>query len=317
MVTTPPDRMPGTVVLFGASGFVGRNLMRALKPHVGRILPVSSSGSPIDGVPVHRFADLKSLAVEPEAIAINVAAYRYDAANFAEAQTKILLRNVEIAGRVYEFCAARGITEVRAASSIAVYPADEVNFDDGAPLDLGRDPHAGELMYGWSKRIAELYGRLFATRFGTHTLAFRLTNPYGPYDSLDEAKAHVVPAFVIRALTSTGPFAVRGNPEASRDLIYIGDVCEIFRRSLIWRGRSGVYNLGSGENVSIRRLAEKVLALTGAEREIVTKGAATSTVDHRSCRNARLRADFDFSRFISLDDGLRSTIEWYQNALKQ
>jgi nucleoside-diphosphate-sugar epimerase len=170
-------------------------------------------------------------------------------------------------------------------------------------------------MYGWSKRIGEIYGRLFAEKSGVNTVAFRLTNPYGHFDSLEESKAHVVPAFVIRALTSTGPFAVRGNPEASRDFIYIGDVCEVFRRSLSWRGRSGTYNLGSGSNTSVRRLAETILEMTGTKREIVAQGAATSAVAHRHCRIDRLKADFDMTKFATLAQGLAPTIAWYRDAL--
>jgi nucleoside-diphosphate-sugar epimerase len=304
-----------TVIIMGASGFIGRNLVRTLKPHVTRLLPVSVSGADIEGLSGHAFAELETLKVAPDSIVINVAAYRYDAANFAAGQTDILLRNVEIAGKVYEFCVRNGITEVRAASSIAVYPANDANFDDATPLDLNRDPHLGELMYGWSKRIAEVYGRLFMEKNSINTVAFRLTNPYGPFDSVEENKAHVVPAFVIRALTSTGPFTVRGNPQASRDFIYIDDVCEIFRRSLAWRGRSGAYNLGSGSNVSVRELAQTVLDLTGSKREIVAQGAATSAVAHRHCRIDRLKADFGMDRFFSLAEGLKPTIAWYRDAL--
>jgi nucleoside-diphosphate-sugar epimerase len=304
-----------TVIIMGASGFIGRNLVRALKADVAKIVPVSVSGAEIEGLPGHPFDALDSLKAGSETIVINVAAYRYDAANFASAQTELLVRNAEIAGKVYEFCVAKGITEVRSASSIAVYPANDANFDDAALLDLNRDPHPGEAMYGWSKRIAEIYGRLFAEKNGIHTVAFRLTNPYGPFDSTDENKAHVVPAFVIRALTSTGPFTVRGNPEASRDFVYIDDVCEIFRRSLTWRGRSSTYNLGSGSNVSVRELAQTVLELTGSKREIVAQGAATSAVAHRQCRIDRLKADFAMDRFVSLADGLKPTIAWYRDAL--
>jgi nucleoside-diphosphate-sugar epimerase len=304
-----------SVIIMGASGFIGRNLVRTLKPRVARLVPVSVSGADVEGLSGHAFAELETLKVAPDSIVINVAAYRYDAANFAAGQTEILLRNVEIAGKVYEFCVRNGITEVRAASSIAVYPANDANFDDAAPLDLSHDPHPGELMYGWSKRIGEVYGRLFAEKNGIHTVAFRLTNPYGPFDSIEENKAHVVPAFVIRALNSTGPFAVRGNPEASRDFIYIDDVCEIFRRSLTWRGRSGTYNLGSGSNVSVRELAQTVLDLTGSKREIVAQGAATSAVAHRHCRIDRLKTDFAMERFVSLAEGLKPTIAWYRDVL--
>ena len=101
---------------------------------------------------------------------------------------------------------------------------------------------------------------------------------------------------------------MRGDPDATRDFIYVGDVCEIFRRSLAWRGRNEAYNLGSGENVSVRTLAENVLRLAGAARPIVSRGTATSVVAHRRCRNDRLKADFDFHAFTPLVEGLKSTI---------
>jgi nucleoside-diphosphate-sugar epimerase len=305
--------MSDTILIVGATGFIGRNLVRALKSET-RVVPVSLSGADVEGLAGHAFSDLQHLKVGANTVVINVAACRYDAASFNTGQVEILLRNVKIAAAIYEFCVRNGITEVRSASSVAVYSADS-GCDDAAPLDLGRDPQPGELMYGWSKRIAEIYGRLFAAKAGINTVTFRLTNPYGPFDSVEESKAHVVPAFVIRALTSTGDFMVRGDPDATRDFIYVRDVCEIFRRSLAWRGRNAAYNLGSGENTSVRALAQTVLRLAGGARPIVSRGAATSVVAHRRCRNDRLKADFDFHAFTPLVEGLKSTMAWYRDVL--
>jgi nucleoside-diphosphate-sugar epimerase len=324
MTSTPVDRVPGaghhalpeTVVVVGASGFIGRNLVRRLKGEVARILPVSASAIAVDGIPGLRLSDLANLAIGSDAALVDVAAYRYDAARFATAQAEILVRNVEIAGQVYELCARNGITEIRLASSIAVYPAGETAFDDGSPIDLNSEPHDGELMYAWSKRIGEIYARLFARKYDINTIAFRLTNPFGPYDTLDETKAHVIPAFIIRALTGSGPFAIRGNPLASRDFIYVGDVCEVIYRSLRVRGRRGPYNLGSGENVTIGELARTILRLVGRKAEIVSSGSDVSTVAHRRCRNERMRADFRIERCTALEDGLVPTIEWYRDACR-
>ena len=304
-------------MVVGASGFIGRNLVRRLRGEVPRILPVSASATAVDGIPGLRLGDLATIAIGPDAALVDVAAYRYDAARFATAQAEILLRNVEIAGQVYELCARQGISEIRLASSIAVYPAAETGFDDDSPIDLNKEPHESELMYAWSKRIGEIYAGLFARQYDINTIAFRLTNPFGPHDSLDEAKAHVIPAFIIRALTGSGPFAIRGNPQASRDFIYVGDVCEVIYRSLQVRGRRGLYNLGSGENVTIDRLARTILRLVGREAEIVSSGAAGSAVAERRCRNQRVRADFRIDRFTALEEGLVATVEWYRDACRR
>lgn len=312
-----PQALPETVMIIGASGFIGRNLVEHLKGKVPRLLAVSNSGVSVSGIPGLAFARMDEAHVGPKTVVVNLAAYRYDAAKFAEAQAEILLRNVEILGRVYDFCVRKGINELRLASSIGVYPADETSFDDAVPVDLNREPHPSELMYGWSKRIGEIYSRVFERNYPLSTVTFRLTNPFGPHDSLDPVKAHVVPAFIIRALTTSGPFVVRGNPEATRDFVFVGDVCEIIGRSLAWRRRSGVYNLGSGENVTIRQLAGTVLDIVGADREIIAVGDPVSAVFTRRCRNERLRSDFGIDRFVTLRNGLVPTIEWYRDAICQ
>ncbi len=101
--------LPETVVIVGASGFIGHNLVRRLSRRVGRIVPVSASGQAVEGIAGLRLADLDGADIGSDAAVVNVAAHRYDGTNFAASQPEIFARNVEIATRVYEFCARRGM----------------------------------------------------------------------------------------------------------------------------------------------------------------------------------------------------------------
>lgn len=319
MRITPADlsqAFPQTVVIVGATGFVGQNLVRHLKDKIPTIVPVSKSGRAVAGIAGVRFADLDAAPVGKDAVVVGLAAHRYDGTSFARQQPQIFARNIEITAGLYDFCARRGITELRMASSSGVYPADDPTGDDTVPLDLGREPHQGELLYAWSKRIGEMTAGLFATSHGIHTIAFRLTNPYGPHDSLDAAAAHVVPALIIRAMTGSGPFKLRGNPAAIRDFIHVADVCEVFARSLAWRGRDAVYNLGSGEPATIEELAQLILHFAGGGRELAVDRDPAAGVLRRQVRIDRLRADFGIAGFTPLRDGLARTIEWYRDALR-
>ena len=319
MRITPPDRahaLPDTVIVVGATGFVGQNLVRHLKDKVARIVPVSTLGAAVAGIPGIRFADLDEAGIAADAVVVNLAAHRYDRRSFARQQPQIFARNVEITSRVYEFCARCGITEVRLASSSGVYPADVPSGDDAIPLDLAQEPQHGELLYAWSKRIAEVTARLFAASHGIHTIAFRLTNPYGPRDGLDAEAVHVVPALIIRALTTCGPLVLRGNPAARRDFIYVGDICEVFGQSLARRGRSAVYNLGSGESTTIGEVARTVLDLAGSGRGLVVDPSAAPGVASRQVTADRLRADFAIEQLTPLRDGLARTVDWYRDAIR-
>ncbi|HYE00019.1 MAG TPA: NAD(P)-dependent oxidoreductase [Alphaproteobacteria bacterium] len=310
--------LPSAVVLWGATGFVGRNLAAALVARGVEVAAVSRGGAAVPGCRAVAAAEAEAMPALPaDAVVVNLAAHRYDASRFQTGQSEILLHNTALAAAVYHFCAARGLTELRQASSVAVYPAGAAVLDDSAPLDLGAMPHGGEAFYGWSKRFAEVAADLYRDRYGVSTVSFRLSNPYGPHDSTDIDHAHVVPAFILKALGPQPDFPVRGDPRAERDFVYVGDVVEVLLRSLERRGEHGAYNLASGTTTSIADLARAVLDACGADKPIVAGGAATSAVQVRRSPSDRLRAAYGIDRFTPLAEGLARTVPWYRDALAQ
>ena len=162
---------------------------------------------------------------------VHVAAFRYFASRAVEQQADIVGANLALTDLVYRFALQRGISELRVASSSAVYPAEWPVLDDDRPLDLNLWPHEGEAGYAWSKRWGEIAAEIWRRRSGINTVSFRLTNPYGPFDSLDEGDAHVATAFVIRALNDAEDFEIRGDPSAERDFVFAGDVAAAFIES--------------------------------------------------------------------------------------
>lgn len=310
--------MSRTVIVVGATGFIGRNLCRAAAERGLRVIGVSRSGdTAVEGCErVIALDGMDRLAPLPADTALfHVAAARYDATRFQDMQVETLNANAELATRIYAFCAAHGIREVRLASSSGVYPAGVAVMDDAVPLDLNAPPHKGEAFYAWSKRWSEIVATLYAERFGISTVAFRLSNPYGPFDSTDLKAAHVAPAFVMKALSDSPSFELLGNPDAERDFIYAGDVADVFLRSLDWQGRSDVFNLCTGETTSMRVLAETALKAAGADKPIVLAGTPGGIAVRRLTAD-RLRAAFGIERFTPLLDGLTKTAEWYRHALR-
>lgn len=313
--------MSRTVIVTGASGFIGRHLGDALVARGHRVIGVNRSGAPVPGcditVALDRMGELPALPADTALF--HVAAYRYDAAAFQTAQSEILAVNSELANRVYRFCVERGIREVRMASSSAVYPAGLPVMDDAQPVDLNAPPYPGEAFYAWSKRWSETVARLHAERYGIATVAFRLSNPYGAYDATELSAAHVAPAFVIKALSDSPAFEVMGDPAAvERDFIYAGDVAEVFVRSLDWSGRSDAFNLCTGATVSLKTLAETVLAVAGVDKPIIGTGAGGGSVGAgvsvRRLTGERVREAFGVTP-TPLADGLKPTIDWYRHAL--
>ncbi|MEE7440239.1 epimerase [Methylobacterium oryzae] len=317
MAAVSRSSLPETVVVVGATGFVGRNLIAHLADRVPRLIAVSPSGRAVPGAhEAARFDALEALSVPADAIVVNVAAQRYDADKFETAQSDLLTGNAEIANRLYRFCLTKGIREVRAASSVAVYPAALDPLDDAQAVDLNAPPNRNEAFYAWSKRWSEVIADLHAERYGIHTISFRLSNPYGPHDSTDPRKAHVLPAFVMRALAPGECFEIKGNPLVERDFIYVVDVVDVFARSLEMRETSDALNLCRGETTTLLDLAHTILEVAGERRPVHAPDTATHGVLARRSTNQRLRERFGMSTFTTLSDGLRPTIAWYREAYR-
>jgi nucleoside-diphosphate-sugar epimerase len=305
------------VVIFGASGFIGRNIVDALAGRVDALIGVTHRTATVAGctavTTIERLDDVPPLP--PETVVINAAAVRYDAGTFRAQQSEILDHNVKIANAVYAFCVARKISEVRLASSVAVYPAGWPVLTDEKPVDLNDWPHAGEAAYAWSKRWAEICAEVHRRQYGINTLIFRLSNPYGPYDSTDPSVAHVAPAFVMRALAPGDTFEILGNADAERDFVFAGDVAAAFAASLGRRGQSDAFNLGYGATATIRELAEAALRAAGREKRIVVSENANPGVNVRRVTATRLREAFALPLFADLQRGLSLTTAWYRQVL--
>jgi nucleoside-diphosphate-sugar epimerase len=314
--------LPEAIVLIGASGFIGRNVIEALRGRVELLIGVTSQGHPVPGC-VQTFG-MKNLdlvpILPPRTVIVNVAAFRYRASLFANKQADILSTNVDLVDRVYRFALARDIKEVRAASSSAVYPAAWELLDDARPLDLNAWPHAGESAYAWSKRWGEIVGDIWHKCAGINTISFRLTNPYGRFDTLKEGEAHVATAFVIRALGEEQEFAIHGDPEAERDFVFAGDVGASFVSSLKLQGVHEAVNCATGKSTRMIDLASIALQAAGKTRPLrinpTPAGANTGIAARRA--TARRLHDLlpDLPPFCTLAEGMRATVDWYRDALR-
>ena len=308
--------MTDALVVVGASGFIGRNFVRRMTGRVGELVAVVGSSGPVpEADRTIRLTELDDLPALPaDTVVVHLAAQRYDAARFEMAQSDLVTSNVDIANRVFRFCLKRGLKEVRMASTVAVYPAALDQLDDDVPVDLNAPPNANEAFYAWAKRWAEIAAKLHRDRFGINTISFRLSNPYGPFDSTDLASAHVLPAFVMRALSDAPVFEIKGNPLVERDFTFVDDVVEVFERSLALRGVSKALNLCRGETTTLLDLAQTVLNVAGDRRPIQAADTVTHGVLARRSTNHGVREMFGKQTFASLEDGLRPTIDWYRHA---
>jgi nucleoside-diphosphate-sugar epimerase len=162
-------------------------------------------------------------------------------------------------------------------------------------------------LYGAAKHAVELLGEKLCPRLGLRFASFRLFWAYGPGD--DDAR--LLPSLYRKLLRGERHAMTPG--EQLWDLSYIEDVIDALVKVAETPDAAGFFNLGSGEPVSIRSVAQMVGAALGRE-ELFGIGDlpyAAGQIMHLQADVSRLRAATGWEPKVSLAEGLRRTKDWY------
>jgi UDP-glucose 4-epimerase len=195
------------------------------------------------------------------------------------------------------------IPKVIVASSAAIYGDSPVSPKTETQTPQPRSP------YAISKLDGEYLCDLFRETFGVATAALRFFNVYGSGQDPNSDYAAVIPQFIQRALNHQN-LVIYGEGSQTRDFIHVSDVA----RAIELVGDSattGVFNLGYGQAVSIRQLAEKIIAFSGSNSTISYEPERSGDVKHSLANIAKIQA-IGFQPHISLDEGLRQTLQAFR-----
>lgn len=162
--------------------------------------------------------------------------------------------------------------------------------------------------YGMNKLSAEKYLEFFAFRSQIKTTVLRYANVYGPRQN-PEGEAGVV-AILASAMLRNGPIQIYGSGEQTRDFVFVSDVVEANLKAL-HSTVEGTFNIGTGTESSINEVAEKMIEISLSKSILEHTIAKPGEQMHSSldCKKARL--ELGWQPAVSLEDGLRKTIEWF------
>ncbi|MFI6427910.1 NAD-dependent epimerase/dehydratase family protein [Promicromonospora sp. NPDC050880] len=164
-------------------------------------------------------------------------------------------------------------------------------------------------VYDESKRFGEALTAGYRRALGTDTGIVRIFNTYGP--RMRERDGRVVPTFIRQALAGE-PLTVAGDGSQTRSLCYVDDLVAAllaFARS----GHPGSMNLGNPHELSVRRIADDVLAATGSASRIEHVERPTDDPGMRCPDIGLARAELGWEPQVSWQDGLARTVEWFRS----
>jgi len=191
------------------------------------------------------------------------------------------------------------------ASTVWVYSSlpegVEAPVDEDAPLAVA----AGRHVYTTTKLAAEMLCHDFQRQHGLPCTVLRYGIPYGPR----MRPSLVIPTFVRRALRGE-PLLVAGDGSQCRRFLYVGDLARAHALALSPRAAGRTYNLDGDEEVSILRLAETVLRLTGSPSPIQFVPPRGGDYRGVAVSSERARRELGWRPQVPFEEGMTRTVAW-------
>lgn len=222
-----------------------------------------------------------------------------------------LYQNLMIEANLIHGAHLAGIQRMMFLGSSCIYPRDcpqpiKEDYLLTGPLEHTNEPYAIAKITGI--KLCEAYN----AQYGRQYVSVMPTNLYGPNDNYDLANSHVLPALLRKAHEARergdSEYVVWGSGNPKREFLYVDDLADACVH-LAEQGYDGpLVNIGTGEDVTIRELAESVMKVVGFQGRIVFDSSKPDGTPRKLLDVSRL-ASLGWRARTNLQDGLRLTYE--------
>jgi len=302
------------VTVTGGAGFLGTHLVRRLQRMGATVFVPRQREYNLTALD----ACLRCLLEHPCDVLFHAAAYYGGIGININEPAKLYYSNLVMGANIMEAARLAKVEKFVAIGTACSYPGYlEGHLEE---QDLWAGPcHASVVNYGLTKKMMAVQAQAYKRQYGLDSIHLILTNLYGPGDSYNPERSHVVAALVrkwVEAEMAGAPSVeVWGTGKAVREFIYVEDCADaIVLAAERYDDTSMPLNIGTGMGTSIRELAETVHAVTGYRGRMVWNpdkpdGAAMKVLDV-----TRMKQVLDgWTPPTNLRQGLAKTVAWYRS----
>jgi GDP-L-fucose synthase len=301
------------VVVTGGAGFLGSHVVEELRRRGCREVFVPRSRDydlrRADAV-ARMYADAR-----PE-IVIHLAAVVGGIGANRENPGRFFYDNLTMGVELMEQARLRGVSKFVAVGTVCAYPKfTPVPFKED---DLWNGyPEETNAAYGLAKKMLLVQAQAYREQYGFNAIYLLPVNLYGPRDSFDASKSHVIPALIKKCLDAVATGASRidvwGTGNASREFLYVEDCARAVVLATEKYDKAEAVNLGAGKEIKIRDLVTLIARMTDFAGNIVWDSSNPDGQPRRCLDVSRAEREFGFVASTEFETGLRRTIEWYRS----
>ena len=312
--------MATTCTVTGGAGFIGSHLTDELVRHGCRVRVFDDFSTGLRENLAHQpnveiaTGTLTDLAAVEKAVTGSQIIYHLGAlASVARSVESPLVSHAACAtGTLNVLDAARrnGVKRVVFAASSSAYGGAAGDADDPQTEDL---LPAAKSPYAAAKLAGEFYMQAFTATYGLETARLRFFNIFGPRQRADSPYSGVIAIF-IKALTEGRRPTVHGDGLQSRDFTFVANAVQALVKAGSAPAAVGnVYNVGTGKSVTVIELVAALNRILGTKLDPIRGETRAGDVKYSRADISRTRKDLGYEPTATFEEGLRKTVEWYQN----
>jgi UDP-glucose 4-epimerase len=308
------------ILVSGGSGFIGSHLVRNLLKTGAKVAITMRYGNVVENIRVAEYwnqievieADVRNRGAlqairrfDPE-IVFHLAAYQHVGQSFIQVEECFDV-NAKGTANIVDVCD-------KAATFVYVATSEVYGYQEGVPFVETMVPNP-QSPYAITKYAGELYCRM-KQRMGASTsmILLRPFNAFGPYQS---TKA-IIPELILKCLRGEPILTTKG--EQTREFNFVTNLADGMVLAAQHQGQiEGPMNLAGGEEVAIRDLVHKIVALTNSKSRV-----ELGALPYRPNEIWRMRGDgtraqqlIGWKPKVNLEEGLKITIDWFRDQMER
>lgn len=303
------------IMVTGGAGFLGSRVVAKLQEHGARDVFVVRHAD----YDLRKYEDVRRAIsdLRPDVV-IHLAAVVGGIGANQENPGRFFYDNAIMGIQLIEEARLAGVSKFVTIGTVCSYP----KF---APIPFREDdiwdgyPEETNAPYGLAKKMLLVQSQAYRQQYGFNGVFLIPVNLYGPGDNFDPASSHVIPALIKKAIDARnagdGAIEVWGTGSASREFIFVDDAAEGIVLATERYEDADPVNLGMGFEISVRDLVNEIVSLTGFHGRVDWDTSKPDGQPRRMLDTSRARERFGFEARTNFRDGLRRTIEWYEETL--